>query len=330
VSWSNAPRPETRQRRSLRLGGSQGQGLFGTCSLLQLPSASRKDSSHGCDGGGHAENLLSHGVRSRGQHCCSGRVTLLASHRPTHCDLDPYFDVPNTRAIVTFYFGARVSAVSPSPVHASTLVTSDTPTPAALAVARSQQTGCRHGTKDCVLEAQGGQSLSLHSKAPSFPAHRQRVLVGCGSPALLQQPARNIIYCSPCSRACCDRSSTPSLTDDPRSFLGSHYLRATRRARGFCVLLPGWLYILYEPLVIPVPSLANWTFHARFHYRCSPKGRLKTPPCTPAWPEQPRPSSHARSPGSSSLAAWTLFGPGSVGPDLTPHDPPLRLQTRTL
>ena len=53
--------------------------------------------------------------------------------------------VPNTRAIVTFYFGAPF-AVSPSPVHALPPVTSSAP--AALAVAQSQQTGCRHGTKE--------------------------------------------------------------------------------------------------------------------------------------------------------------------------------------
>jgi hypothetical protein len=72
-------------------------------------------------------------------------------------------------------------AVSPSPKHASTPVTSTTP--AALAVARSQQTGCRHGTKERVLEAQGWQSFSHPWPSSVVSAHWRWVIVRRGSAA---------------------------------------------------------------------------------------------------------------------------------------------------
>lgn len=90
-------------------------------------------------------------------------------------------------------------AVSPSPKHASTPVTSTTP--AALAVARSQQTGCRHGTKERVLEAQGWQSLF-----PSIAESRRFLRTGGGSSLdadlLLLGAALNIIPRSPGPRVC--------------------------------------------------------------------------------------------------------------------------------
>ena len=149
------------------------------------------------------------------------------------------FDVPNTRAIVTFYFGARVLPCRPSPVHACTPVTSGTP--AALAVARSQQTGCRHGTKERALGAQGQQSFSSQSQVLSFPAHWRRVLVRRGSSAAVA--ARNITPLSPCPRACCERPLLKPSHDPGISFLEVTVPKATSRARGFCVLLPGRLYI---------------------------------------------------------------------------------------
>ena len=292
VSWSNVPRPETRQRRSLRLGG--GQGLFGTSSLLRLTSLQREAAftvvtavdalRMCCDTACAREAGIAARLELHYWPAIDPRTaTWTRIPRRPPCRSTVFRRSKHSRHRHRLFRGASF-AVSPSPVHACTPVTSDTP--AALAVARSQQTGCRHGTKERALEAcKDGtvwQNLTLHSKVPSFPAHRRRVLVRRGSPALLHQPARNIIHCSPCSRACCDRPSKPSLTDDPRILLGTHYSRATRRARGFCVLLPGWLYILYDSLVTPVPSLANWTFHTRFHYRCSPKGRPQNPALYPS------------------------------------------------
>ena len=59
------------------------------------------------------------------------------------------------------------------------------------------------------------QNFSLHSKVPSFPAHRRRVLVRRGSPPAAA--ARNIIHLSPCSLALVvtDPLDHP-LLDDPR------------------------------------------------------------------------------------------------------------------
>lgn len=71
------------------------------------------------------------------------------------------------------------------------------------------------------------------------------------------------------------------LTDDPSKQPSALVLRQPLTCTRFCLLLPGWLYFLYDPLVTPVPSLASSTFHSCFHYRCSPKGRLQNPRVVP-------------------------------------------------
>jgi hypothetical protein len=65
--------------------------------------------------------------------------------------------------------------------------------PASLAVARSQQTGRTHGTKERALEAQGCRTFPSTCKVPLFLAHRRRVLVRRGSPLLLAAAAAAVV-----------------------------------------------------------------------------------------------------------------------------------------
>lgn len=86
--------PVQKQGRGVRYGWAAARASSGRVHCFGCHQPSAKGSARGGDGGGRAENALSHGVLSRGQHCCSPAVTLLASHRPTHCALDPYSSTP--------------------------------------------------------------------------------------------------------------------------------------------------------------------------------------------------------------------------------------------
>lgn len=114
VSWSNAPRSETRQWRSLRPGAPRDEFIASDCTSLQ-----QRGSVHGRDGGGRAQNVLSHSVPLAKLALLLDWSYITGQPSPHALRLGPVFldahhadpqsfDVQNTRAMVTFYFGARV------------------------------------------------------------------------------------------------------------------------------------------------------------------------------------------------------------------------------
>lgn len=245
--WS---RRQTVQRRSPRLGGTRGSS--GAVHCFGWQQSSRGNSL--CWGAGRrrAENALSHSVLMARPGSQRAEVACHCIIGSTHCNSSPYRSTPTApiHGLSTFQTLApslasipgTSFAVSPSPKHAPTPVTSTTP--AALAVARSQQTGCRHGTKERVLEAQGWQSFSLPWLSSVVSAHWRWVIVRRGSAAAAVCCTQYISSLPMPIAPAVKRPFTQAYTvqPDPIAFLGNHCYQATSRARGFCVLLPGWLY----------------------------------------------------------------------------------------
>lgn len=153
-----------------------------TSAALRVRNKNRQRAREG-DGGGRTGNALSHGVLLARLHCCSPRVALLASHRPTRTATwariprrPPRRSAACRRSKHSrhghFLFREASFAVSPSPVHALPPVTSTTPV--ALTVARKPADGMQAWHE--------GARLGRSKDAELFP-RQQSSVVSCAPAA---------------------------------------------------------------------------------------------------------------------------------------------------